>query len=93
MPSQIKLRYTPEEYLAIERSNTEQKNEYYAGGIFALAESSERHNLIVTNIVRELSIQMKGRPCKVYSNDMRVKVAPTGLYTYPDVVTLCGEAK
>ncbi|HEX3035918.1 MAG TPA: Uma2 family endonuclease, partial [Thermodesulfobacteriota bacterium] len=47
----------------------------------------------VTNIVRELSIQMKGRPCKVYSNDMRVKVAPTGLYTYPDVVTLCGEAK
>jgi Uma2 family endonuclease len=24
---------------------------------------------------------------------MRVKVAPTGLYTYPDVVVVCGEAR
>ena len=93
MPSRTKPRYTPEEYLTIERSNAEQKNEYYAGEIFAPAGSSERHNLIVTNIVRALSIQMKGRPCKVYSNDMRVKVNPTGLYTYPDIVALCGEAK
>lgn len=26
-----------------------------------------------------------------FSNDMRLKVNETGLYTYPDVVALCGE--
>lgn len=77
----IEPRYTPEEYLAIERRNAGQRNEYLAGEIFAMGRASERHNLIVTNIVRELSIQMKGRQCKVYSGDMHVKVAPTGLYT------------
>lgn len=84
--------FTPEEYLAIER-NAEQKSEYFAGEIFAMGGASERHNLIVTNIIRELGVQLKGRPCRLYANDMRVKVSPTGLYTYPDVVVMCGEAR
>ena len=91
MPSQPKLHYTPEEYLALER-RTEYRSEYFNGEIFAMSGASEAHNLIVTNIVRELSLQFKGRPCKVYAGDMRVKVSPTGLYTYPDVVALCGES-
>ena len=37
--------------------------------------------------------RLKKRPCKVYANDMRVKVDPTGLYTYPDVVVTCGKAQ
>ena len=91
MASKTKPRYTPQEYLALERSS-DLKHEYYAGEIFAMGGASERHNIIVTNIVRELSLQFKGRPCKVYSNDMRVKVDPSGLYTYPDVIALCGKA-
>ncbi len=93
MSSRSKPRYTPEEYLATERRNAQQRSEYLAGEIFAMGGASERHNLIVTNIVRELSIQMKGQPCKVYSSDMRVKVASTDLYTYTDIVAPCGEAK
>jgi Uma2 family endonuclease len=31
------------------------------------------------------------RPCQVYSTDLRTKVSPTGLYTYPDIVVVCGE--
>ncbi len=92
MPLQTKAHFTPEEYLALERK-AEYKSEYFAGEIFAMSGASERHNLIVTNIVRELSLQLKRRPCKVYPSDMRVKVSPTGLYTYPDVVVVCGEAR
>ena len=92
MTSLPQPRYTPEEYLAIDR-NSEQKNQYYAGEIFAMGGASERHNLIVTNLVRELSTQLKGRPCKVYPSGMRVKVSATGLYTYPDVTVVCGEAR
>lgn len=92
MTSLPQPRYTPEEYLAIDR-NSEQKNQYYAGEIFAMGGASERHNLIVTNLVRELSTQLKGRPCKVYPSGMRVKVSATGLYTYPDVTVVCGETR
>src|SRR5438093_9705910 len=88
MTTQTKVRYTPEEYLVLERKS-EHKSEYFGGEIFAMSGASERHNLVVTNLVRELSLQLKGRPCKTYSSDMRVKVAPTGLYTYPDVMVVC----
>jgi len=92
MSSQAQKHYTPEEYLALERQ-AQCKSEYYAGEIFAMAGASRWHNLIVTNVLRELSLQLKGRPCTTYPSDMRVKVSPTGLYTYPDVTVVCGEAQ
>jgi Uma2 family endonuclease len=91
MSSQTSLKYTSQEYLVIERES-QQKNEYFNGEIFAMGGASERHNLIVGNVFASLHIQMKNKPCKVYSSDMRVKISATGLYTYPDVVALCGEA-
>jgi len=85
-------RYTPEEYLALERQ-AQCKSEYYAGEIFAMAGASRWHNLIVTNVLRDLSLQLKGRPCTTYPSDMRVKISPTGLYAYPDVTVVCGTAQ
>lgn len=92
MATQPKPYLTPEAYLALERE-AEVKHEYYAGEIFAFADASEAHNLIVANLVREPGNQLRERPCKAYPSDMRVKVGPTGLYTYPDVVVVCGEAR
>ena len=83
---------TVEEYLARERA-AEYKSEYFDGEIFAMAGASEPHILIVNSIIAKLYAQLEHRPCKVYSNDMRLKVSPTGLYTYPDVVVVCGEAQ
>ena len=34
---------------------------------------------------------MDGQPCELYPVDMRVRIPATGLYTYPDVVVVCGE--
>jgi Uma2 family endonuclease len=81
---------TPQEYLTIEREQPT-KSEFLNGEMFALAGATEAHNLIITNLVRELSSQLKGRPCKVYPNDMRVNIPRTGLYTYPDVIVVCGQ--
>lgn len=47
--------------------------------------------MIVSNVVRRLGNQLEGRPCQVTSNDLRVKVSGTGLYTYPDVTVVCGK--
>lgn len=90
MASNPKTIYTPDEYLALERS-CETKHEYYDGEIFAMGGASRYHVLIVTNSVVALGSQLKEGPCQVYSADLRVKVSPTGLYTYPDVIVLCEE--
>ena len=81
---------SPEEYLEMERQ-AEIKSEYIAGEIFAMAGASRSHNLIVRNISRGLDPQREGQACGVYTNDMRVEVDPTGLYTYPDAVVVCGQ--
>jgi len=83
---------TPKEYLALERG-AEYKSEYLAGEIFAMAGTSERHNLIAGNVFAELHAQLRKRPCKVYVSDVRLKVNRTGLYTYPDVMVVCGETQ
>jgi Uma2 family endonuclease len=81
---------TPEAYLILEREATT-KSEYFNGQMYAMAGASRAHNLIAGNIFGELRSQLKARTCETYINDMRVKVSPTELYTYPDVVVVCDE--
>jgi Uma2 family endonuclease len=91
MVLQSKPRVTPAEYLAADRAAAH-KSEYLGGEVFAMGGASERHNLIVVNVVAELRRQLKGRPCRVYPSDMRVRIKETGLYAYPDVTVVCGPA-
>jgi Uma2 family endonuclease len=81
---------TEQEYLARERK-AEFKSEFYRGETFAMAGATREHNLISANISRGLGNQLEKRPCEVYQSDMKVRVATTGLITYPDVVVGCGE--
>lgn len=80
-------RYTPEQYLEIDRK-ADHRSEYVNGEILAMAGASREHNLIVTNLVRELSTRLRGCPCETYSNDMRVKISSVR-FTYPDVTVGC----
>ena len=81
--------YTAEEYLALERSASI-KSEFHDGQIYAMTGASRAHNLISLNIGRELSLQLKNRPCEAYMNDMRVKATKARSYHYPDIAVACG---
>ncbi len=83
-------RLTVEEYLERERK-AEFKSEYFAGETFAMSGASRRHNLISGNLFANLWQSLRGRPCNVYSSDLRLSISPAGLYTYPDVVVTCGD--
>lgn len=89
MSAEPAVKLTPQAYLAMERQQ-EYKSEYINGDIFAMAGASRWHNLIVTNSVAELRAQLKGRPCELYANDMRVWIPRIRKYTYPDLVVVCG---
>ncbi len=92
MSRQPKTLITPEEYLASERK-AEYKNEYINGEIRAMTGASREHNLVSLSIASELRAQLKGRPCEVYCIDMRLRIPSANVYTYPDVVVVCGEPK
>jgi Uma2 family endonuclease len=83
-------RFTPEQYLALERK-ADFKSEYYKGYITAMAGASREHNVIAGNLHGEIRSQLKGRSCEVYASNMRVFIDRTGLYTYPDIVAVCGQ--
>lgn len=85
-----KEKLSPAEYLAMERAS-EERHAYLDGELFAMTGASRPHNLITANILAALHGPLKRRGCEVYAADMRVHVPATGLYTYPDVVVVCGE--
>jgi Uma2 family endonuclease len=91
MASEPKQRLTVQEYLALER-RSETRNDYLDGEIFAMTGASRIHNLIAGNIFAEIRAQLRGGPCEIYMEAMRVRT-PSDLFTYPDVVVVCGEPK
>lgn len=92
MSAQTQPRLTPEQYLAAERV-AEFRHEYYKGQIYAMSGGSYTHAQIILNYASELHAKLKKRPCSVVSIGFRVRVSPDGLYTYPDVVVICGDPK
>ncbi len=89
MTAEPAAKLTTQDYLAHERQ-ADYKSEFLNGELLAMAGASRWHNIIVLNVGSELRIQLKGRRCETYSTNMRVHIPPTGLYTYPDVVVICG---
>ncbi len=84
-----KKKLTVVEYLTIERK-AQFKSEFFNGEMFAMAGATRKHNFIKENLIIELGGRLKGGPCRTVSSDQRVKVDRTGLFTYPDIVILCG---
>jgi Uma2 family endonuclease len=91
MPLQPKPTLSFEEWLEGERAAFEGRSEFVGGEVFAMTGASLAHNAIVTNISGELRSQMKGRPCQVYANDVKVLIRSANAAKYPDLIALCGE--
>jgi Uma2 family endonuclease len=84
--------YSPEEYLAFERSS-EFKHEYLDGRIVATPAASAPHVTIMGNLLAELRHRFRGGPCRALASQMRVQIGGGQRYVYPDVVAFCGEGR
>jgi Uma2 family endonuclease len=80
---------TEEQYLEIERL-AEFKSEFHGGQMFAMSGGSPNHALLSARMCSLLD-QRVPPECRVFSSDLRIKVAPAGLYTYADCSAICGE--
>jgi Uma2 family endonuclease len=82
-------RYTVAEYVQIER-DAKEKHEYRNGEIIAMAGGSYNHGLIAANAIWQIRNELGGKPCRVVSSDVRIRIPRTPLYTYPDASVICG---
>ena len=78
-------------WLEGERAAIEGRSEFVDGEVFAMTGARLTHNAIVSNINREISIQLKGRRCQVYANDVKILIRSADAGKYPDLVALCGD--
>ena len=85
----LKTKLTARDYLAIE-SRAEFRSEFFNGEMFAMSGASPRHHFIRENLSIEIGTRLKGGPCRSVSSDQRLLVVRTGLYTYPDLLIVCG---
>jgi Uma2 family endonuclease len=67
------------------------KHEYLGGVVYAMAGARNAHNLIATNIVGALHARLRGRPCRPFTSDTKVRIRlPTQVrFYYPDVSVVC----
>ena len=82
---------TEEQYLQIERQ-AETKSEFHDGQMFAMSGGSPNHALLTNRMGAILDRQVPVG-CRVFSPDLRIKVAAAGLYTYADCSVLRGEPR
>jgi Uma2 family endonuclease len=91
---------TEGEYLKLERASLE-RHQYVDGEIFAMAGETPAHGDITSNVNGILYVQLRGTPCRARIKDTKVRSGPlprspkrrAGLYSYPDIVVICGEPK
>lgn len=82
--------FTPEEYLSLERSS-EIRHEYLDGSVYAMAGESPEHSTICFNLAVVVGSQLRDKPCRGFSPNMKVRTDPRGLFAYPDLMVVCGE--
>ena len=90
MSAHLKRKYTLEEYFALELSANE-RYEFWHGEVFCMSGVSATHALIETNLITLLNTNLRGRGCRVFPANMRIKVPSLPPYRYADLAVLCGQ--
>ena len=67
------------------------KHELINGRVVAMSGGTMEHAGLAAAVSFQLSLGLRGKPCRVFSSDLRVVVPDTGLVTYPDVTVVCGK--
>ena len=91
--SQQSLLMSVDEFLDAEPQFTV-RHEYLGGTVYAMAGASTPHNEIAANLIIAVGTRLRGKPCKPFGSDMKVKLnrAGTPYFYYPDAMIVCNRA-
>ncbi|MCB0080797.1 MAG: Uma2 family endonuclease [Caldilineaceae bacterium] len=82
--------YTVDEYFALE-AESDERNEYHAGQIYAMAGGSFNHEVINGNIFAALHRSAHSKGCIAFGSNMKIRMDTHDLYSYPDAMLICGK--
>ena len=86
-----RVHYTYAEYVALEEESSV-RHEFLGGEIYATAGGSPDHAALAGAVIGILRGQLPPG-CRAFTSDLRVRMAATGLSTYPDVAVVCGRTE
>ena len=89
MAEAARQRYSFPDYVRLE-AYANVRHEFHSGVIYAMAGGTPLHAHLAGRVIDLLGPQLRGSRCKLFPSDLRVRVAATGLATYPDVTIVCG---
>jgi len=67
------------------------KHEFYRGEVFAMVGGRRVHGRVVSNLNAALKMSLRGSPCQVFAEGMKVQPADDAIL-YPDVFVTCDAA-
>ena len=78
------------DYLAAEEE-AQMRHEYVGGVVHAMAGETRAHNEIAQNIAFAIRQRLKGGPCKLYFEDVKLHLTPASgdIFYYPDLMVTC----
>lgn len=79
---------TIDEYLGSEDLQSFRR-EYVDGRVFAMSGATAAHNAICINLSSVLHSHLRGTGCRVFANDMKVKIESLNSFYYPDIIVTC----
>jgi Uma2 family endonuclease len=82
------VHYPYSEYLVLE-DQSPVRHEYLDGEIYAMAGGSPEHAALAAAVLRSVGNQLPPL-CRTFTADLRIRIAASGLTTYPDGAVICG---
>lgn len=89
LPQELQY-FTLKDYLYIERQS-EIRHEYLDGHVYAMAGENPDHSTICFNLSGIIHAQLRDKPYRGFSPNMKVRTDPGDLFSYPDLTIVCGE--
>src|ERR1700676_5593577 len=77
-----------EAYFELDRTSLDARYEYIDGVVTMMAGGTADHSTISINLIPPLNSLLRGRPCRVYNSDLRVRLTQSR-YVYPDASVSC----
>jgi Uma2 family endonuclease len=77
------------EYVALEEESPT-RHEYLDGEIYAMAGGTPDHAALAAAVIQRLGSALPPG-CRIFTSDLRIRIAATGLSTYPDAAIVCGK--
>ncbi len=79
---------TAEEFLAWDEHQTI-RHEFVRGEVFMMAGGEDHNNTLAGNLYVALRQHLRGTPCRVFANDVKLRVEAADCYFYPDLMVTC----